>query len=199
MNKIKMFFVSNGRLLGIAFILGFCGVLLASVMSAAGNYSPHEIIRLHIVPNSDSARDQAAKFAVRDEVLEILATKTHAAATHEEMRGIIAAALPAIESAANYILHTHQVGHRARVYLAASIPFPAMSYGGFLLPRGHYESLQIIIGEGVGGNWWCVIFPNLCLVDITIYGDICNDAWNGDIQARPRFFAADLWARIRRN
>ena len=116
------------------------------------------MVRLHVVAASDSAADQAAKLAVRDRVLDILAPALEDAEDAAGAREILRDALPALEE-----LAAETAGTTARASLARE-SFPTRSYGSFSLPAGEYVSLRIVLGEGAGRNWWCVVYPPLCAV-----------------------------------
>jgi len=126
------------------------------------------VIRLHVVASSDSEEDQRIKLSVRDAVLEKVSEATTGARTREEAGAMIKAELEAIEAAANDALERAGSAETARAVLRRE-EYPLRIYGGdtggeaFALPAGEYESLRIVIGEGKGKNWWCVLFPPLCV------------------------------------
>lgn len=119
------------------------------------------ILRLHVVANSDSQEDQAVKLSVRDAVTELLEEGLDAS-TLEEAKVWIQDNLPKIEAVANRVLAEAGTGMQAVVSLAKE-EFPTRIYDTFQLPAGLYEALRITIGEGEGQNWWCVVFPTLCV------------------------------------
>lgn len=119
-----------------------------------------KLIRLHVVANSDTARDQEVKLKVRDAVLAVTNRVT---ATHPgDARQALADSLPEIERAANACLAAQGSPERAAVTLRREL-FPTREYGTFALPAGTYTALRVTIGEGEGHNWWCVVFPSLCM------------------------------------
>lgn len=116
------------------------------------------IIRLHITANSDSLADQTQKLVIRDAVLQ------HGlpGGSADECYAALQERLPEIEQIASDALK--QAGGHASVRAAlAEEDFPARQYGEITLPAGRYRALRITIGEGTGQNWWCVMFPSLCL------------------------------------
>ena len=121
-----------------------------------------ELIRLHVVANSDSEEDQAIKMRVRDAVVESLKETMSDIADVEEAKTYIRENLPKIQSVANQVLSSAGVEADAVVTLGKEV-FDTRHYDTFSLPAGVYESLRIIIGEGQGHNWWCVVFPSLCI------------------------------------
>lgn len=118
-----------------------------------------KIIRLHVVANSDSNVDQAVKLCVRDAVLREAQCALSSAA---DAKQAILTDLPALEAAANAELQRQGSGDTARVSFRREL-FPTRDYDTFSLPSGVYQSLRVTIGKGEGHNWWCVIFPSLCL------------------------------------
>lgn len=119
-----------------------------------------KMIRLHVVASSDSDQDQAVKLQVRDAVLEttreILSTKP------QNPRRTLAANLEEIQLAANQTLQRQGSDDRAVVTMGKEL-FPTRYYDGFSLPAGTYTALRVTIGPGEGYNWWCVVFPSICM------------------------------------
>lgn len=119
------------------------------------------VLRLHVVANSDSPRDQALKLSVRDAVLAAAAPLLEGASGREEAEAALAPHLGELEAAARSALAAG--GAAGRVSAAMEDQwFPTKVYGGFSLPAGRYRALRVVIGEGRGQNWWCVVFPPLC-------------------------------------
>ena len=118
-----------------------------------------KIIRLHVVANSDSGADQAIKLHVRDAVL---AAARQALQDADDPQQAIAQALPQLEAAANAALAAQGSHDTASVSFRREL-FPTREYDTFSLPSGVYRSLRVTIGAGGGHNWWCVIFPSLCV------------------------------------
>lgn len=116
------------------------------------------LIRLHVLAVSDDAAEQAVKLRVRDSVLAYLAPKLDSAESAQAAAGIIADELPGIKAAAE----NASEGRGVTVTLGKE-NYPTREYGTFALPAGTYTSLRVVLGEGAGHNWWCVVFPPLCL------------------------------------
>lgn len=116
------------------------------------------VVRLHVVAVSDDAEEQRIKLAVRDRVLACAAPLLEDAADAAEARVILSAALSDIKAAAEEAAE----GRPVTVTLDAE-QYPTRSYEGFSLPAGTYDSLRVVLGAGEGHNWWCVVFPPLCL------------------------------------
>jgi stage II sporulation protein R len=120
------------------------------------------IVRLHVVANSDSSMDQRRKLEVRDAVLAYLHENQPEQVDVKEMTVFLQNHLDEIEAIANDVLYAAGESLQASVTLAKE-SFPARSYDTFSLPAGIYDSLRVSIGEAEGKNWWCVVFPALCL------------------------------------
>jgi stage II sporulation protein R len=159
-----------------------------------------EILRLHVVANSDSQADQAVKLKVRDAVLQIVDDLTDGTDSKEEAQNAISGRLEDLETAANAVLKEEGFSERAVVTLTRE-EFPTREYETFTLPAGVYDSLRITIGSGEGRNWWCVVFPSLCVpaatdgtVDVAA-GAGFSDSLSGAITEQPeyevRFFLLD--------
>jgi stage II sporulation protein R len=116
------------------------------------------LLRLHVIAVSDEADEQALKLRVRDAVLDYLRPRLAEASDPAEARAILAGELEGVAAAAEQAAR----GRPVTVTLGPE-DYPARSYGGFTLPAGRYESLRVSLGEGRGHNWWCVVFPTLCL------------------------------------
>lgn len=122
-----------------------------------------ELIRLHVVAASDSTEDQQVKLRVRDAVTAYLQENMGAGITSaREAKTWLGAHLGELEDLANEVLRAGGFEERAQVTLEQEA-FPIRCYDTFTLPSGIYESLRIRIGPGAGQNWWCVVFPRLCL------------------------------------
>lgn len=120
-----------------------------------------ELIRLHVVANSDSSEDQAIKLQVRDAVLKQLEPALSGLENTEAAGKIISSDFDEIRKTAGSILQKNGKSPKVRVSLTTEA-FSTRSYGSFSLPAGDYLSLRIVLGEGSGKNWWCVVFPPLC-------------------------------------
>ena len=120
------------------------------------------LIRLHVVGASDSDEDQAIKLRVKDAVVTYLSENMQGISGVEEAKAYLCTQLTALENVANEALASAGSGDRAVVTLAAE-EFPVRYYDTFTLPSGVYESLRVEIGPAQGRNWWCVVFPGLCV------------------------------------
>jgi len=120
------------------------------------------VIRLHVIANSDSDHDQALKLRVRDRVLEEASEIIAGCTTRAEAEAALRGALNQIEAAATEVVSSEGAGYPVRVELGME-EYPTKSYESICFPAGRYMSLRVSIGKAAGENWWCVLFPNLCL------------------------------------
>ena len=122
----------------------------------------HNVLRLHIIANSDSQADQCVKLLVRDSILQSTATAFDECCDLES--AIIAAQeeIEAITENANSVLKANGMNYGATARIGKAY-FDNREYDDFTLPAGEYTSLIVTLGEGVGKNWWCVVFPTICL------------------------------------
>lgn len=125
-----------------------------------------DILRLHIRAPSDDPEDQELKLLVRDAVLAVLTPELCTVASPGEATRRVADHLEELAGAAREVLRGKGKEYPISLGLGQSY-FPDRSYGNSFFPAGEYQALQIIIGEGLGANWWCVLFPPLCLVEGT--------------------------------
>lgn len=143
-----------------------CTLLLAAVLFLAGTYHANHLeneypgmIRLHIIANSDSPEDQMIKLKVRNELLQFMEGTTDL----DEARTYIDEHLTEIEAISAEVTRGCGAGYGAEAKRKVTF-IPEKSYEDLTLPAGNYEALQVTLGAGEGQNWWCVIFPQLCLI-----------------------------------
>lgn len=127
---------------------------------------PKEALRLRIIANSDSAKDQELKREVRDAVVVECGSLLKNAKNSDEARQIVMAHIPEFTDIALAVIHARGYNYSVQTEVG-KVPFPTKVYGNRVYPAGNYEALRIIIGKGLGQNWWCVLFPPLCFVDIS--------------------------------
>ncbi|MCD8003729.1 MAG: stage II sporulation protein R [Clostridia bacterium] len=120
-----------------------------------------DVIRLHVLANSDSEYDQSLKLYVRDAVLSYVDGIISAANNKEEAEALISDATAEIESVAKSAVIEYGGDYDVTVTLSKE-EYPRKSYGAVTLPSGTYTSLRVMIGDAEGANWWCVLFPRLC-------------------------------------
>lgn len=180
--------------------LVWCGALLADRQRLN-----EDLIRLHVVANSDSEEDQSVKLLVRDAVVSSLEGDLKKLGDVREAKAYLQENLTKIQSVANETLERAGFDQTAVVTLCREA-FDTREYDTFSLPAGVYESLRIVIGEGEGHNWWCVVFPTLCLSATTEgfedtaaaagFPDSLSAALEGEKEYEIRFYLLDAMGRL---
>lgn len=125
-----------------------------------------QVIRLHVIANSDSEKDQTLKLKVRDAIIQDLQDELKEADTVDDARSTILAQMPQIEERAREVILEEGYDYSTEISLGTQY-FPTKVYGDLSFPAGNYEALCLRIGKADGHNWWCVLFPSLCFVDET--------------------------------
>ena len=123
-----------------------------------------KIIRFHVIANSDAEADQQLKLQVKEQVVTMLEPLLSEAASKEEARQILTDNLEEIEDTATQTLQRAGCDDTVKAGITTCY-FPVKTYGEFTFPDGEYEALRVVIGDGEGKNWWCVMYPRLCFVD----------------------------------
>lgn len=149
-------------LLGVA-AAAMWGVRLDGEQAALAD----KVVRLHVLANSDTQEDQALKLAVRDAVLAAADGVVPPGAELEEAEQALTQALPAIADAGARVVGEQGYSYPVTASLEHDVWFPTKEYTDFAFPAGEYTALRVTIGEGGGRNWWCVVFPPLCLGSVT--------------------------------
>ena len=140
-----------------------CLLLFLGLMPVHGESEIYDnVLRLHVLANSDSEEDQALKLKVRDALLESSSELFDACNTREEAIEKVNESIPNLEAIARSVIEAEGYTYSVSIELGEEV-YPTRSYEGFCFPSGSYMSLRIIIGEGEGQNWWCVLFPPMCL------------------------------------
>jgi stage II sporulation protein R len=190
------------------------GILLTVVVSIC-SYSDHvqagiseSVVRLHIVANSDSPGDQALKLKARDGVLSAFGDDIALLGGAEEAELYIFGRLGEIRGEVVRVLRENGCLHSVRAELGRE-SFPTRIYGEAALPAGEYTALRIIIGDGGGQNWWCVMFPPLC--DVSFGGPKLRDGMTdegyelvmsrrkpGPSVVKVKFKAAEIWQEVKK-
>lgn len=168
---------------------------MRGVRDASGDVEiPDQAIRLRILANSDRVEDQRLKRQVRDEVIKEMETWVRKPRTIEEARQVIKQHLPRFEQIAEETVARHGFSYPVQVDFGL-VPFPTKLYGDKVYPAGNYEALRITLGEGKGDNWWCVLFPPLCFVDMS-NGDAVpkenNKTLSASIASSDQVYAAQI-------
>ena len=130
------------------------------------NSVSNKLIRFHVIANSDSAEDQSLKLKVKDEVLKAISAELDKSSSIEESRKILMKSDEKIKKIAEKVIRENGYKYKVNTSLSKE-SFPVKTYGAITLPQGTYEAYRILIGNASGQNWWCVMFPPLCFIDIT--------------------------------
>ncbi|NLB72860.1 MAG: stage II sporulation protein R [Firmicutes bacterium] len=150
----------------------FFGVCVAALLRDEQTaFNTTNLIRLHIMANSDSVDDQALKLVIRDTVLREVKGLLVEAATKHEVWQILSESLNRIEDAARNEISSRGKDYGVTVELG-TFTFPPCSYGDLQVPAGDYDAIRVMLGSGRGRNWWCVLFPPLCFIQVADNGRI---------------------------
>ncbi len=168
--KLKDWYKKNKKIILVSLTVG----LITSISShyIKPNYQATSVnleekfIRFHVIANSDYEEDQELKVKVKDAILKEIKPILNDSNNIEQSRQLLLDNTEEIKSIAQKIIKENNKNYNVTVNLEKT-NFPIKSYGDIVLPSGEYEALRVIIGEGQGKNWWCVMFPPLCFVDIT--------------------------------
>lgn len=126
---------------------------------------PNQALRLRIIANSDSPQDQQLKREVRDAVIVQVGDMLKGVKTETKAEQTVKEHVSEVNSLAASVVKQHGYSYAVHTEVG-QVPFPTKQYGNIVYPAGTYEALRIVIGNGQGQNWWCVLFPPLCFVDI---------------------------------
>jgi len=138
-------------------------VSVLSILPVSGEHRIYEdVLRLHVIAESDSEADQALKLRVRDAVLDCVSEKVEKCTSFGEANAAVGAMLGKIRAAAEACVREHRADCSVEVVLSPE-KYPRRDYGSSCLPAGVYQSLRVTLGEGAGKNWWCVLFPTVCI------------------------------------
>ena len=164
-----------------------------------------KLLRLHVVANSDSDADQALKLEVRDAVLDCAAGYLENVSDVRAAEQVVGAHLAELAGAGQAVVREKGYDYAVRASLGTS-HFPTKTYDGFALPAGDYRALRVTIGAGEGRNWWCVVFPTLCVSAASEWQDTAVSGGLSDEDVRLmaeedegyvlRFKCLELWDKL---
>ena len=192
---------------GEAVLLGLLGVLVLGCGWLSGYQAKlsDRLVRLHVVANSDSEDDQALKLKVRDAVLECAAGYLEQVHNADAAEQTLEAHLSELAEAGQAVVCAEGYNYPVTASLGVS-HFPTKAYDGFALPAGDYRALRVTIGAGEGHNWWCVVFPTLCVSaasewqDAAVSGGLSDDEIKLMAEESDgyvlRFKCLELWDRL---
>lgn len=124
------------------------------------------VFRLHVIANSDTAEDQNLKYIVRDNILEYMNYITSSATSKDEIIEIVSNHLENFKKIAQDTVYEQGFNYEVSVEIG-NFEFPTKTYGDISFPADFYDALRIKIGNAEGQNWWCVMFPPLCFIDVS--------------------------------
>lgn len=160
--------MKKGRILLISLIIVITIVcMLNAYSSQVMSDLKDNIVRLHVVASSDNEVDQQLKLKVRDSVVSYTNELLANCGDSESAYSVLNKNIESIEEIARETVISEGYDYDVKAMLG-SFEFPTKDYGSIVLPNGEYTSLKIIIGEGEGKNWWCVLFPPLCFVNANV-------------------------------
>ncbi len=163
-----------------------------------------KVLRLHVIAASDSITDQSIKYAVRDELLRDGESVFRGSETVIEATEKIDCSLPFLKQTAESTVRSLGCDYPVTVNLGKAY-FPTRKYGDITLPAGYYNAVRVIIGEGKGKNWWCVMFPPMCLPAATKDSPALTDILNenekkiikGDKKYEVRFWFVEKYYELK--
>ncbi len=144
----------------------FVFVSALSYVNAVSEDISESVFRLHVIANSDSQEDQNLKYKVRDKILEYMNEISIDCSSKEEVIALAKENQEKFQDIAKKVIKENGYDYDVNVSIG-NYEFPTKNYGDISLPAGNYDALRIEIGDAVGQNWWCVMFPPLCFVDVT--------------------------------
>lgn len=144
-----------------------CSLMISCLVSLTGFFSvcenlQEDIFRLHIIANSDSEQDQSLKLKVRDGILEYTSDLFGNCKSRDEAMDSARENLETIRSFSQDMIYKYGYDYKVEAYIT-EMDFDTRIYEGFTLPAGKYSALRIVIGNGNGHNWWCMLYPALCI------------------------------------
>lgn len=137
-----------------------------SYVQAISEDLSNSVFRLHVLANSDSQEDQDLKYKVRDSLLEYMNELCADCSTKEEAMALAIENQATFEQIALDTIHEQGYSYSVKINIG-EFDFPTKTYGDISLPAGTYDALRVEIGEAEGQNWWCVMFPPLCFIDVS--------------------------------
>jgi stage II sporulation protein R len=194
-HSIKYDFLAVGIALLISFAFTFA--ISFSGFAAESAYIRAKTLRLHILANSDTAEDQALKLAVRDRIIAETGELFSANLAREDAKEQIRQRMPQIQRIAMDEIARHGYNYSVNIELV-NMFFTTRTYDGVTLPAGKYDALRVVIGAGEGQNWWCVLYPPLCLPAAGgSIEEVLDEGERGVVESSPkyevRFKVVELW------
>ena len=160
--------ISNFKRLLLLLLLLFVYTFICafSYVNAVSSNIQDSVFRLHVIANSNSEEDQNLKYIVRDKVLEYINSISGSQSSKEDVINLANNNINEIQKIAENTVHENGYNYEVKLNIG-NFAFPTKTYGDISFPAGFYDALKIEIGKADGQNWWCVMFPPLCFVDVT--------------------------------
>ena len=137
-----------------------------SYVNAVSANISNSVFRLHVIANSDSAEDQNLKYLVRDALIDYMNSVSKNSNSKDEAISIAYQHKSDFYKIAKKVINDNGYDYNVNISIG-NFAFPTKNYGDISLPAGYYDALKVEIGNASGQNWWCVMFPPLCFVDIS--------------------------------
>ena len=152
----------------------------------------NSVFRLHVIANSDSEEDQNLKYLVRDALLEYMNTLATESNSKEDVINIASERIHEFEKIAKNVVNENGYDYPVNIQIG-NFSFPTKKYGDISLPSGFYDAMRVNIGNASGQNWWCVMFPPLCFIDITsgIVEDSSKDTLQNNLSNEEYLLISD--------
>lgn len=192
--------------LNFALAIGLIVAIITSpftVFAKECNQIRNEVLRLHIIPNSNTQEDQQIKLIIRDKILEIDEELFLNAGSRDNAIAIAKENLEYIKKTASDTLASHGFTYGVNVEVC-KMYFTTREYDTFTLPAGRYDAIRITLGEAKGNNWWCVLYPTLCVPAASKrqnLDDVLTKSQQEIIEGKSeyeiRFASVELWEKIK--
>ena len=171
----KEVFMFYKRILTLSIIVALC-LLVVGLLPVHGEEEIYnKVVRLHVLANSDSEEDQTVKLAVRDAILEVTVPLLQNCKTKEEAVALLEENRTLLTETAQTVLQKEGFDDVVSIEMGLE-DYPTRTYDSLCFPAGEYISMRVSLGEGEGQNWWCCLFPPLCLGAATVGEDVAEDA-----------------------
>ena len=163
------------RILTLSVIAAIC-LLVVGLLPVHGEEEIYDkVVRLHVLANSDSEEDQSVKLAVRDAILEVTVPLLQNCQTKEEAVQLLEENRTLLTETAQTVLREEGFDDSVSIEMGLE-DYPTRTYDSLCFPSGEYISMRVSLGEGEGRNWWCCLFPPLCLDAATVGKEVAEDA-----------------------
>lgn len=165
MKKIQKLIFNRYILLTLLLLL-FIFISALSYATTVSYDIQNSVFRLHVIANSDEEYDQNLKYIVRDKILEYVNSISSTAVSKEDVIDLVKQNSNEIKKIAEETIKSNGYDYAVNINIG-NFEFPTKTYGDLSLPAGLYDALRVEIGKAEGANWWCVMFPPLCFVDVS--------------------------------